>query len=104
MTYLTGFTWTMNNEELELSRLKKKGKSMNVSNKTVRIWRKNLKQGYRFFEPHNAKQLAPRSMREAYGHRLSEQINNVNLELNESKKAYIILAILLIILAVMKWL
>ena len=38
---------------------------MNVSKKTMHIWEKNLKQGYRFFQPHNAIQLTPRSEREA---------------------------------------
>ena len=38
---------------------------MNVSKKTMKIWEKNLKQGYRFFQPHNTKQLTPRTMREA---------------------------------------
>jgi len=38
---------------------------MNVSKKTVKVWEKNLKQGYRFFQPHNAIQLTPRTKREA---------------------------------------
>ena len=38
---------------------------MNVSKKTLEIWKKNLKQGYRFFQPHNAIQLTPRTLREA---------------------------------------
>lgn len=38
---------------------------MNVDKKTMQIWEKNLKQGYRFFQPHNAIQLTPRTEREA---------------------------------------
>ena len=38
---------------------------MNVSKKTMKIWEKNLKQGYRFFQPHNAHQPTPRTLREA---------------------------------------
>lgn len=49
----------------ELNRLRKIGESMNVSKKTVKVWEKNLKQGYRFFQPHNAIQLTPRTKREA---------------------------------------
>jgi len=39
---------------------------MNVSKKTMEIWQKNLKQGYRFFQPCNAIQLTPRTLREAH--------------------------------------
>ena len=56
----------MKNEDLELDRLKKKGKRMNANEKTMKIWEKNLKQGYRFFEPHNAHQPTPRTLREAH--------------------------------------
>jgi len=52
-------------EKKELNNLRKIGESMNVSKKTMQIWEKNLKQGYRFFQPHNAVQLTPRSEREA---------------------------------------
>ena len=54
-------------DEKELNRLRKIGKTMNVSKRTIKIWEKNLKQGYRFFQPHNAIQLTPRTLREAYG-------------------------------------
>lgn len=37
---------------------------MKVDKKTLEVWKKNLKQGYRFFEPHNAVQLTPRTERE----------------------------------------
>lgn len=69
---------------------------MNVSNKTVRIWRKNLKQGYRFFEPHNATQLAPRTLKEAYGYNAYQDIRNTEFNLAETEKAYIIGFIILI--------
>jgi Mn-dependent DtxR family transcriptional regulator len=55
----------MKNEKKELDKLRKIGENMNVSKKTIRIWEKNLKQGYRFFQPHNAIQLTPRTKREA---------------------------------------
>lgn len=42
---------------------------MNVSKKTIKIWEKNLKKGYRFFQPHNATQLTPRTLREAYAYK-----------------------------------
>ena len=57
----------MKNDKKELNKLRKIGESMNVSKKTIKIWEKNLKQGYRFFQPHNAIQLTPRTLREAYG-------------------------------------
>ena len=55
----------MKNEKKELDKLERIGESMNVSKKTIKIWEKNLKQGYRFFQPHNAIQLTPRTLREA---------------------------------------
>ena len=39
---------------------------MNVSKKTLQIWQKNLKQGYRFFQPDKTCELTPRTLREAY--------------------------------------
>jgi Mn-dependent DtxR family transcriptional regulator len=55
----------MKNEKKELDKLEKIGESMNVNKKTLEIWKRNLKQGYRFFQPHNAVQLTPRTLREA---------------------------------------
>ena len=55
----------MKNDKKELNKLRKIGESMNVNEKTIKIWEKNLKQGYRFFQPHNATQLTPRTLREA---------------------------------------
>jgi Mn-dependent DtxR family transcriptional regulator len=55
----------MKNEKKELDKLERIGESMNVSKKTLEIWKRNLKQGYRFFQPHNAVQLTPRTLREA---------------------------------------
>ena len=57
----------MTNEEKELNKLNEIGESMNVSKKTLKIWEKNLKQGYRFFQPDNTPKLTPRTLREAYG-------------------------------------
>jgi hypothetical protein len=37
---------------------------MKFTKKQLKIWEKNLKQGYRFFQPHNALQQTPRTMRE----------------------------------------
>lgn len=62
----------------ELNRLRKIGESMNVSKKTMRIWEKNLKKGYRFFQPHNAIQLTPRTTREADAYQnLRKQMHEV---------------------------
>jgi Mn-dependent DtxR family transcriptional regulator len=55
----------MKNEKKELDKLERIGESMNVNKKTLEIWKRNLKQGYRFFQPHNAVQLTPRTLREA---------------------------------------
>lgn len=55
----------MKNDEKELNKLERIGESMNVNKKTLEIWKRNLKQGYRFFQPHNAVQLTPRTLREA---------------------------------------
>jgi len=53
---------------------------MNVSKKTLKIWEKNLKQGYRFFQPHNAIQLTPRTLREA------NAIKNLRKQMREVQK------------------
>lgn len=76
---------------------------MNVSNRTVRIWRKNLKQGYRFFEPHNATQLAPRTLKEAVGYGAYQDIKNQELNITESEKAYII-GFIIVIVCIALWL
>jgi len=77
---------------------------MNVSNKTVRIWRKNLKQGYRFFEPHNATQMTPRTMKEAYGYTQYNEIKSHEYNMNETTKAYIAtLIIVAVALVVSLW-
>ena len=77
---------------------------MNVSNKTVKIWRKNLKQGYRFFEPHNAIQLSPRTMREALGYKQYYDYKTDEYNMNETSKAYIVSVVVgLIALSVLLW-
>lgn len=77
---------------------------MNVSNKTVKIWRKNLKQGYRFFEPHNATQMTPRTMKEAYGYTRYNEIKTNEFNMNETTKAYITaLIIVAVALVVSLW-
>ena len=63
--YQIGFICQMKVDEKELNKLRKIGESMNVSRRTIKIWEKNLKQGYRFFQPHNAIELTPRTEREA---------------------------------------
>ena len=68
-------------DEKELSRLRKIGESMNVSKKTMKIWEKNLKQGYRFFQPYNAIQLTPRTEREA------NAIKNLRKQMREVQKS-----------------
>jgi len=70
----------MKNEKKELDKLRKIGESMNVSKKTMKIWEKNLKQGYRFFQPHNAIQLTPRTEREA------NAIKNLRKQMREVQK------------------
>lgn len=59
----------MEQEKIESSNSKEKGNFMNISNRTLRIWEKNNKQGYRFFQPHNAIQRTPRTLKEAFGYR-----------------------------------
>jgi len=55
----------MKNDEKELNKLERIGENMNVSKKTIEIWKNNLKKGYRFFQPNTANQLTPRTLREA---------------------------------------
>ena len=70
---------------------------MNVSNKTINIWRKNRKQGYRFFEPHNANKPLPRSMREALGYKQYNELKMEQFYLQETSKAYVVGAIVLLV-------
>ena len=37
---------------------------MKVDKRTLKIWEKNRKEGWRFFEPHNATQTTPRTEHE----------------------------------------
>ena len=70
---------------------------MNVSNKTINIWRKNRKLGYRFFEPHNANKPLPRSMREALGYKQYNELKMEQFYLQETSKAYVVGAIVLLV-------
>jgi hypothetical protein len=79
----------MKNENKELDRLRKIGESMNVNKKTIKIWEKNLKQGYRFFQPHNAYKPLPRTLREAYGYNVYQKIKDTEFNTKETTKAYI---------------
>lgn len=38
---------------------------MNISKKTLNIWKKNAKQGYHFFQPNKTINMIPRTLREA---------------------------------------
>jgi hypothetical protein len=87
----------MKNDKKELDKLRKIGKSMNVSNKTINIWRKNRKQGYRFFEPHNANKPLPRTLREALGYKKYNELDTEQFYLQETGKAYIVGAIVLLV-------
>jgi Mn-dependent DtxR family transcriptional regulator len=87
----------MKNDKKELDKLRKIGESMNVSNKTINIWRKNRKQGYRFFEPHNANKLTPRTLREALGYKKYNELDMEQFYLQETGKAYIVGAIVLLV-------
>ena len=70
---------------------------MNVSKKTMKVWEKNLKQGYRFFQPHNAIQLTPRTMREALGYKQHYELKTSEFNMNETTKAYAIGIIVLLV-------
>jgi hypothetical protein len=76
-------------EKKELNNLRKIGESMNVNKKTIKIWEKNLKQGYRFFQPHNAYKPLPRTLREAYGYNVYQKIKDTEFNTKETTKAYI---------------
>jgi hypothetical protein len=87
----------MKNEKKELDKLERIGKSMNVNNKTLEIWKRNRKQGYRFFEPHNANNPLPRSMREALGYKQYNELKMEQFYLQETSKAYVVGAIVLLV-------
>lgn len=70
---------------------------MNVNNKTLEIWKRNRKQGYRFFEPHNANKPLPRSMREALGYKQYNELEMEQFYLRETSKAYVVGAIVLLV-------
>ena len=81
----------------ELNRLRKIGESMNVSKKTIKIWEKNLKKHYRFFQPHNAHTPIPRTMREALGYTGYNEYKENEFYMRETTKAYIAVALTIII-------
>ena len=87
----------MKNEKKELDKLERIGKSMNVNNKTLEIWKRNRKQGYRFFEPHNANKPLPRSMREAFGYKQYNELRFSEFYMRETAKAYVVGAIVLLV-------
>ena len=70
---------------------------MNVSKKTLEIWKKNRKQGYRFFEPHNANKPLPRTMRETLGYKQYNELQTEQFYLRETGKAYVVGAIVLLV-------
>jgi hypothetical protein len=80
-------------DEKELNRLRKIGESMNVSKRTVKIWEKNLKQNYRFFQPNNAHTPTPRTEREAYGYKNYYEMKLHQHYMKETTKAYIAVAV-----------
>jgi hypothetical protein len=88
-------------EKKELNNLRKIGESMNVNKKTIKIWEKNLKQGYRFFQPHNAYKPLPRTLREAFDHKIYQEIKNEEVYFKETTKAYIVgFVILLLVIGI----
>lgn len=84
-------------DEKELNRLRKIGESMNVSKRTVKIWEKNLKQNYRFFQPNNAFTPTPRTMREALGYKQYYELKSNEFNMKETTKAYAIGIIVLLV-------
>lgn len=80
-------------DEKELNRLRKIGENMNVSKKTIKIWEKNLKKHYRFFQPHNAHTPTPRTMREALGYTEYYEYKQHEQFMKETTKAYIAVAV-----------
>lgn len=67
---------------------------MNVSKRTVRIWKKNFDKGYLFFQPHNAHRPTPRTLKEAYGYNAYQEIKNSEFNVKETTKAYIATAVI----------
>jgi hypothetical protein len=76
---------------------------MSVSKKTINIWKKNRKQGYRFFEPHNANKPTPRTLREALGHKKYNELDFSQFHMQETAKVYVVGAIVLL-LCIVTWL
>lgn len=66
---------------------------MNVNKRTIKIWEKNLKKHYRFFQPHNAHTPIPRTMREAFGYKHYYDIKLHEHYMKETTKAYIAVAV-----------
>jgi len=84
-------------DEKELNRLRKIGENMNVNKRTVKIWEKNLKQNYRFFQPNNAFTPTPRTMREALGYKQYYELKSNEFNMKETTKAYAIGIIVLLV-------
>jgi len=70
---------------------------MNVNKRTIKIWEKNLKQNYRFFQPNNAFTPTPRTMREALGYKEYYDMKLHQYYMKETTKAYIAVAVITVI-------
>jgi hypothetical protein len=97
--YHNGYTWMKKRENRGLNNLKKIGESMNVSKRTVKIWKKNYEKGYLFFQPHNAHNPTPRTLKEAYGYNTYQQIKESEFNNKETTKAYVA-TIFIVLLAI----
>jgi len=93
----------MKNGVTELNKLRKRGRTMNINNKTLEIWKKNRKQGYRFFEPHNANKPLPRTMREAFGYKQYNELRFSEFYMRETAKAYVV-GIIVLLMCIGTWL
>ena len=76
---------------------------MNVSKKTIKIWEKNLKQNYRFFQPTNAFTPIPRTMREALGYKQYYELKTNEFNMKETTKAYVV-GIIVLLVCIGTWL
>lgn len=91
----------MEQEKIESNNSKEKGNFMSISNKTIRIWEKNLKQGYRFFQPHNAIQRTPRTLKEAFGYRAYSMIQTADNSKDNLTYYLVVAGISLVVLGVL---
>jgi hypothetical protein len=67
----------------------------------MKIWKKNVKDGYHFFQPQNATKLTPRTHRQAVGYSYYSDVENETIW-NKIIITFVICVVILSVLSLIK--